>query len=105
MTKDEGSILGLARNPSLVGLGRWATPQQGRSPAPKAVRKTPSSKQKSSLSRNGNSSGRGESAAVRFVQLDLSGLGDETRQSDNNPAAAKAVGTLAAPGCDVSGSG
>ncbi|MBS3795460.1 MAG: hypothetical protein KGY80_11210 [Candidatus Thorarchaeota archaeon] len=88
-----------------VGLGRWATPPWEKRPAPKAVRKTPSSKQKSPLSHNGNSSGRGESAAVRFVQLDLSGFGDETGQSDNNPAVAKAVEDLAAPGCDVSGSG
>ncbi|MFO7836516.1 MAG: hypothetical protein R6V83_07670 [Candidatus Thorarchaeota archaeon] len=69
------------------------------------MRKTPSSKQKSSLSKQRSSSGPGESAAVRFVQLDLSSFGDEAGQSDNNPAVAKAAGTLVAPGCDVSGSG
>ncbi|MFO7836416.1 MAG: hypothetical protein R6V83_07170 [Candidatus Thorarchaeota archaeon] len=105
MTKGEGSLLGLVRNLSLVGLGRWATPERGKGSAPKAVRKTRSSKQKSSLSKKGSSSDPGESAAVRCVQLDLSGFGDETGQSDNNPAVAKAVEDLAAPGCDVSGQG
>jgi transposase len=110
---DRNGSLNIARRlltliPSLkdeTGLGRWATPERGNGSAPKAVRKACPSKQKSSLSRNENSSGRGESAAVRFVQLDLSGFGDETGQSDNNPAVAKAVEDLAAPGCDVSGSG
>ncbi|MFO7835842.1 MAG: hypothetical protein R6V83_04240 [Candidatus Thorarchaeota archaeon] len=69
------------------------------------MRWTCSTKQKSSLSRNGPPSGRGESAAVRFVQLDLSSFGDEAGQSDNNPAVAKAVENLAAPGRDVSGPG
>lgn len=67
------------------------------------MRETDSSKQKSSLSKQRFSSGLGESAAVRFVQLDLSSFGGETGQSDNNPAVAKAVGTLAASGRDVSG--
>ncbi|MFO7835258.1 MAG: hypothetical protein R6V83_01270 [Candidatus Thorarchaeota archaeon] len=37
--------------------------------------------------------------------MDLSSFGDEAGQSDNNPAVVKAVGTLAASGRDVSGSG
>ncbi|MFO7837361.1 MAG: hypothetical protein R6V83_12015 [Candidatus Thorarchaeota archaeon] len=37
--------------------------------------------------------------------MDLSSFGDETRPSDNKPAVAKAAGTLAVPGHDVSGSG
>ncbi|MFO7835520.1 MAG: transposase [Candidatus Thorarchaeota archaeon] len=110
---DRNGSLNIARRlltliPSLkdeTGLGRWATPERGNGSAPKAVRKTRSSKQKSSLSKKGSSSDPGESAAVRCVQLDLSGFGDETGQSDNNPAVAKAVEDLAAPGCDVSGSG
>ncbi|MBS3793861.1 MAG: transposase [Candidatus Thorarchaeota archaeon] len=110
---DRNGSLNIARRlltliPSLkdeTGLGRWATPKRGNGSAPKAVRKTCSSKQKSSLSHNGPPSGRGESAAVRFVQLDLSSFGDETGPSDNNSAVAKAVENLTAPGCDVPGHG
>ncbi|MFO7837322.1 MAG: hypothetical protein R6V83_11820 [Candidatus Thorarchaeota archaeon] len=37
--------------------------------------------------------------------MDLSSFGDETGPSDNNPAVAKAVENLAAPGRDVLGTG
>ncbi|MFO7837863.1 MAG: hypothetical protein R6V83_14560 [Candidatus Thorarchaeota archaeon] len=101
-TADEGSLLGSVRDPSSVGLGKWASAVTRR-PRPKAVRWTRSTKQKSPHSEQGSSSGLGESAAVRCVQLDLSSFGDETGPSDNNPAVAKTVGPLAAPRCDVSG--
>ncbi|MGM0687341.1 MAG: hypothetical protein ACQET3_10260, partial [Promethearchaeati archaeon] len=42
--------------------------------------------------------GRGESAAVRCVQLDLSSFGDEAGQSDNNPAVARTVEDLTVAG-------
>ncbi|MBD3159042.1 MAG: transposase [Candidatus Lokiarchaeota archaeon] len=110
---DRNGSLNIARRlltliPSLkdeTGLGRWATPERGNGSAPKAARRTRSAKQKSSLSKQGTSSAPGESAVVRFVQLDLSGFGDETGRSDNNPAVAKAVENLAAPGRDVPGTG
>jgi transposase len=110
---DRHGSLNIARRlltliPSLkdeTGLGRWATPEWGNGSAPKAVRRTRSAKQKSSLSKKGSSSDPGESAAVRCIQLDLSSFGDEAGQSDDDPAVAKAVEDLAAPGRDVPGRG
>jgi hypothetical protein len=67
----------------------------------KARKKKSSSKGKSLLSKNGPTSGSGESAAVHFVQSDLFSFSDETIKSDNDPAVVKTVETLTVIGSDV----
>jgi len=64
------------------------------------VRKTPSSKQKSSLSTQGTSSGSGESAAVHHVQTDLLSYGDKAEVGDHDHAVARTVEDLAVAGSD-----
>ncbi|MBS3794136.1 MAG: transposase [Candidatus Thorarchaeota archaeon] len=101
---DRNGSLNIARRlitliPSLTrdenGLGRWVTPE--RAPAPKAGRKIPS-KRKPQLPPNGSAQGQGESAAVRFVQMDLMSFGDNANESDYGPAVARTAETLAAAG-------
>ncbi len=60
-----------------------------------------SSRGKSILSKKEPTSGSGESAAVHFVQLDLACFGDETGESDNDPAVVRTVETLSVVGSDV----
>ncbi|GAF81675.1 unnamed protein product, partial [marine sediment metagenome] len=55
----------------------------------------------SSLPARDHTSGPGESAAVHFVQLDLSSIGDETGVSDNDPAVVNAVEGLSVAGSDA----
>ncbi len=81
-----------------TGLGRWVSPE--RAPAPKAVRKTRSSKQKSSLNKMEVSSTSVESAAVHHVQLDVLRFSDGSEMDDYDPAVAKAVETLPAARSD-----
>ena len=72
------------------GLGRWILPHE-KKPSPKAARKSRASKQKSRLPQRSPASSEGESAAVRFVQVDLLSFGDETGSSDKDPAVEKAA--------------
>jgi transposase len=68
------------------GLGRWLFPHE-KFPRPKAARKaTCRSKQKSQLPKRSPASSDGESAAVRYVQMDLCNLGDEAAMSDQDSA-------------------
>ena len=60
------------------------------------------SKGKSLLSERESSSGSEESAAVHFVQMDLSDFGDKIKLSDNDPAVVRTVETLAVVESDVS---
>ncbi len=46
-------------------------------------------------------SGSGESAAVHFVQSDLTSFSDGTGKSDNDPAVVRTVETLSVVGSDV----
>lgn len=88
--------------PSLTnerGLGRWVLPE--RAPAPKAVRKTRSSKRKSSLSLNDRASGRGESAVIRYAQSSLLDSGNVVQESDDDHAAARTVEKLSVAGSDA----
>ena len=65
------------------------------------ARKKKSSRGKSLLSKKKPTSGSGESAAVHFVQSDLAYFGDETGESDNDPAVVRTVETLSVVGSDV----
>jgi hypothetical protein len=67
----------------------------------KARRKKPS-QGKSLLSEREQTSGSGESAAVHFVQSDLTSFSDDTSRSDNDPAVVRTVETLSVVGSDVS---
>ena len=104
---DRNGSLNIARRlikliPSLTnerGLGRWVLPE--RAPAPKAVRKTRSSKRKSSLSLNDHASGRRESAVIRSAQSSLLDFGDVVRESDDDHAAARTVERLSVAGSDA----
>ncbi|MHA1480984.1 MAG: hypothetical protein ACTSQZ_06145 [Candidatus Thorarchaeota archaeon] len=60
-----------------------------------------SSKGKSLLSKKGTSSSSGESAAVHYVQTDLSDFGDKIKMSDNDPAVVKTVENLSVAGSDT----
>ncbi|MGY5859864.1 MAG: hypothetical protein RTU63_10885 [Candidatus Thorarchaeota archaeon] len=84
----------------MKGLGKWAS-AVARSTQLKALKKKPSSKGKSLLSKKKLSSGCGESAAVHYVQSNLSSFGDNTRMSDNDPAVVRTVETLSVAGSDV----
>ncbi len=85
------------------GLGKWASAvQRARSARLKARRKKSSSERMSSLPTRDQTSGPGESAAVHFVQSDLSNLGDEVGVSDNDPAVVNAVEILSVARSDVS---
>ncbi len=67
----------------------------------KARKKKFSSKGKSLLSKKESTSGSGESAAVHFVQPDLTCFSDEAGESDKDPAVARTVETLSVVGLDV----
>ncbi len=106
---DRNGSLNIARRlitliPSLTnenGLGRWATPQRELGSAPKAVRKTRSSKQKSELARNGPASGQSKSAVVRPTQMSILDFGDEVAGGDDDSAVGRAVETLSASSNDA----
>ena len=87
------------------GLGKWASSvvrgTTRRSTRLKVRGKKPSSRRKSLLSKKGTSSGSGESAAVHFVQTDLSDFGDKIEMSDNDPAVVRTVETLSVVGSDA----
>ena len=89
------------------GLGLWtravARRTTNRRARPKARKRTSKrlSKGRSLLSKKESTSGSGESAAVHFVQSDLSDFGDKIEMSDNDPAVVKTVETLAVTGSDV----
>ncbi len=72
-----------------------------RAPVSKAGRKRNSSKRKSALSKRDDASHPGESAAVHFVQTDLSRFGDEPELSDNDPAVERTVETLTVAATDA----
>jgi hypothetical protein len=76
------------------------TLDKARRARPKALRKK-SSRGKSLLSKKELTSGSGESAAVHFVQSNLRGFGDKTKESDDDPAVARTVETLSVVGSDV----
>ena len=59
-----------------------------------------SSQGESLLSRNEQSSGSGESAAVHFVQSDLVSFSDGAGKSDDDPAVVSTVENLAVVGSD-----
>ena len=87
---------------TMRGLGKWASAVDTvRSTRLKARRKKSSSQGKSLLSKKEPTSGSGESAAVHFVQSDLTSFSDGTIKSDNDPAVAKTVETLSVAGSDV----
>ena len=66
----------------------------------KAREKKPSSKGKSLLSEKEPTSGSRESAAVRFVQSDLTSSSDGTGESDDDPAVGRTVEALSVAGSD-----
>ncbi len=73
------------------GLGRWIFSIK-RKPSSKAARGSKhASKRKSKLSKRSPASTNGESAVVRYVQLDLSSSGDGAVKSDEDPAVEKAA--------------
>jgi len=85
---------------SVRGLGKWAdSVSAGKRSRPKARgRALPG---KSLLPSSSVVSHSGESAAVRYVQMDLRVLGDEDGMSDHDPAAVRTVETLSAAGDDT----
>ena len=86
---------------SVRGLGLWTRPLEKVRRAPlKAQKKMNSSRGKSLLSQKEQTSGSGESAAVHFVQSDLTSYSDGTGESDNDPAVVKTVETLSVVGSD-----
>ncbi len=66
----------------------------------KARKKNSSSKGKSLLSKKEIISDSGESAAVHFVQSDLTSFSDGAGESDNDPAVVRTVETLSVAGND-----
>ncbi|MHA1421110.1 MAG: hypothetical protein ACTSSD_03330 [Candidatus Thorarchaeota archaeon] len=77
------------------GLGKWATSvQAGKHSRLKARKKKSSSKGKSLLSKKESTSSSGESAAVHFVQSDLTSFSDGTGESDDDPAVVRTMETL-----------
>jgi len=87
------------------GLGMWTRAvvrgiTNRRAPL-KARKKKPSSKGKSLLSKKEPASGSGESAAVHFVQSDLTSFSDGTIKSDNDPAVENTVEMLSVVGSDA----
>ncbi len=82
----------------MIGLGKWASSVTRRvakrSSQLNAEGKMFSSRRKSLLSKKGILSNLGESAAVHFVQTDLSDFGDKIEMSDNDPAVVRTVENL-----------
>ena len=86
----------------MKGLGKWASAVYAvRSARLKARKKKYSSKRKSLLSNKELTSGSGESAAVHFVQSDLTSFSDGTGKSDNDPAVVNTVEILSVVGSDA----
>ena len=86
---------------SVRGLGLWTRAlDKARRAQLKAQKKMPSHG-KSLLSKKEQTSGSGESAAVHFVQSDLTCFSDEIGKSDNDPAVVRTVETLSVVGSDV----
>ncbi|MGY5855818.1 MAG: transposase [Candidatus Thorarchaeota archaeon] len=86
---------------SVRGLGKWETSvQAGKRSRLKARKKKPS-QGKSLLSKKEQKSGSGESAAVHFVQSDLSSFSDEAIESDDDPAVASTMENLSVVGSDA----
>ncbi|MFW9961954.1 MAG: zinc ribbon domain-containing protein [Candidatus Sifarchaeia archaeon] len=76
------------------GLGRWVYSIR-KKPSSKAARRSQhASKRKSKLSKRSPALSEGESAVVRYVQLDLYSTGDRAVMSDEDPAVEKAAETL-----------
>jgi hypothetical protein len=83
---------------SVGGLGKWAS-AMARSKRPKAQGRE--SRRKSLLPSKDQVSDPRESAAVHFVQKDLSSFGDNARVSDNDPAVVRTVERLSVAGSDA----
>ena len=99
--KIRDNILVVVRN-SMKGLGKWASDvDMARSTRLKARKKKSSFQGKSLLSTKESTSGSGESAAVHFVQSDLTSFSDEIDMSDNGPVVVRTVETLSVTGSDV----
>jgi len=87
---------------SVRGLGKWASAvDTAQSTRLKARKKKSSSRGKSLLSKKEPTLGSRESAAVHFVQSDLTSFSDGTCGSDEDPAVVKTMETLAVVGSDV----
>jgi len=89
---------------SVRGLGLWTRAvvrgTTNRRAQPKARKKKPSLG-KSLLSEVESASDSGESAAIHFVQMDLTSFSDESSTSDNDLAVVRTVETLSVVGSDV----
>ena len=92
----------------MKGLGQWDSYIVPRTAKRSSQLKTQKmilrrlSRGKSLLSTEDASSGPGESAAVHFVQSDLSDFGDKIKECDKNPAVVRTVETLSVAGSDES---
>ncbi|MGD9395298.1 MAG: hypothetical protein PVJ05_02605 [Candidatus Thorarchaeota archaeon] len=86
----------------MKGLGMWTRALDKTRRAPLKARRKKPSQGKSLLSEREQTSGSGESAAVHFVQSDLTSFSDDTSRSDNDPAVVRTVETLSVVGSDVS---
>ena len=83
------------------GLGKWAS-AIARSQRLKARRRISKrlSRGKSLLSKKGQTSGSGESAAVHQAQSSLSDFSDKVEMGDNDPAVGRTVENLSVAGSD-----
>jgi hypothetical protein len=83
------------------GLGKWEySVQAGKNSRLKARKKKPSHG-KSLLSKKELTSSSGESAAVHFIQSDLSDFGDKIEMSDNDLAVVRTMEILSVVGSDA----
>jgi len=82
----------------MKGLGMWTRAVVRRTTNRRARLKALG---KSLLSKKEQSSGSGESAAVHFVQSDLTSFGDGISESDNDPAVVRTVENLSVAGSDA----
>jgi len=85
----------------MKGLGKWDISVQTEECSRLKARKKMPSQGKSLLSKKEQSSGSGESAAVHFVQSDLTSFSDGIGKSDNDLAVVSTVETLAVTGSDI----
>ncbi|MBY8999106.1 MAG: hypothetical protein KGD60_15405 [Candidatus Thorarchaeota archaeon] len=86
----------------MIGLGKWdISVQIGKRSRLKAQEKKSSPQGKSLLSKKELSSGSGESAAVHYVQSDLTSFSDEINESDNDPVVVRTIETLSVAGSDA----
>ncbi|MFQ5833371.1 MAG: zinc ribbon domain-containing protein [Candidatus Thorarchaeota archaeon] len=90
---------------SVRGLGLWTRALDKARRARLKARRKRTSQGKSLLSKRGPASSPGESAAVHYVQLDLSSFGDEAGVSDDDPAVGRTVKVLTVAGSDGPASG